>query len=51
MGPLGIPKGRQSGDQKQRNRETLSESPPMGSTALGMFIITIYSNTILIPLL
>jgi hypothetical protein len=32
-------------------RETLMESPPMGSTPSGVFIITVYSNTTLIPLL
>jgi hypothetical protein len=31
--------------------ETLMESPPMGSTPFGVFIITVYSNTTLIPLL
>jgi hypothetical protein len=34
-----------------RKGETLLESPSVGSTPSGVFIITIYNNTILIPLL
>jgi hypothetical protein len=34
-----------------RMGETLPESPLVGSTPSGMFIFTIYNNTILIPLL